>query len=144
MSGSHHATSPSIEIDAGVRAWYASCRCCLSDAHPDVVTVLDAERDAANAPRADAGICETAEAEEPKKEATTMAKTLDPVCDMIVDLDEQRGKGLTTDHAGKTYAFCGPGCKRVFDKEPAKYAAKVAEWERSGGATAGGQGEHGH
>ena len=32
------------EIDAGMRAWYASCRCCLSDAHPSIVEALDKER----------------------------------------------------------------------------------------------------
>ena len=130
MSGSHHAApAGSVEIDAGVRAWYASCRCCLSDAHPDVVAVLDAERDAAKAPRADAGICEVAEGETTKAEVTTMAKILDPVCDMIVDVDEQRGHGLVSEQEGKTYAFCGPGCKRAFDKDPAKYMGKVAQWE---------------
>jgi YHS domain-containing protein len=30
-------------IDAGMRAWYSSCRCCLSDAHPSVVEALDKE-----------------------------------------------------------------------------------------------------
>lgn len=34
-------------IDDGMRRWYASCRCCLSDAYPAVVAQLDAERDAA-------------------------------------------------------------------------------------------------
>src|SRR5258708_10857476 len=38
-----------VVIDDGIRRWYASCRCCLSDAHPDVVAQLDAERDAAAA-----------------------------------------------------------------------------------------------
>jgi YHS domain-containing protein len=36
-------------IDAGMRAWYASCRCCLSDAHPQVVEILDKERATAEA-----------------------------------------------------------------------------------------------
>jgi len=31
-------------IDAGMRDWYNSCRCCLSDAHPEVVKILDAEK----------------------------------------------------------------------------------------------------
>ena len=30
-------------IDDGMRRWYASCRCCLSDAYPDIVATLDAE-----------------------------------------------------------------------------------------------------
>ena len=49
-------------IDAGVRAWYASCRCCLSDAYPQVVEVLDRERALGQHEPAEAGICETAEA----------------------------------------------------------------------------------
>jgi YHS domain-containing protein len=36
-------------IDDGMRRWYASCRCCLSDAYPAIVAQLDAERDAAAA-----------------------------------------------------------------------------------------------
>jgi YHS domain-containing protein len=39
-----HATSGEMPvIDAGMRAWYSSCRCCLSDAHPSVVEALDKE-----------------------------------------------------------------------------------------------------
>lgn len=37
-------------IDAGIRAWYASCRCCLSEAHPTIAEALDAERAAAGHP----------------------------------------------------------------------------------------------
>jgi len=36
-------------VDEGMRRWYASCRCCLSDAYPAIVAQLDAERDAAAA-----------------------------------------------------------------------------------------------
>ncbi len=36
-------------VDDGMRRWYASCRCCLSDAYPAIVAQLDAERDAAAA-----------------------------------------------------------------------------------------------
>jgi len=50
------------EIDDGMRRWYRSCRCCLSDAYPVVVEALDAERERAKMPKADAGICETEEA----------------------------------------------------------------------------------
>jgi YHS domain-containing protein len=53
-------------IDAGIRAWYSSCRCCLSDAYPQVVEVLDKERATAHHAPPDAGICETAEAHEDK------------------------------------------------------------------------------
>ena len=51
-------------IDAGMRAWYSSCRCCLSGAHPRVVEALDKERAQMQAAPADAGICEIAEAHE--------------------------------------------------------------------------------
>jgi YHS domain-containing protein len=51
-----------IEIDAGMRLWYESCSCCLSDAHPEVKAALDAEREAQAAPPVDPGICEVAEA----------------------------------------------------------------------------------
>jgi YHS domain-containing protein len=40
-----HAHSDALPtIDAGMRAWYSSCRCCLSDAYPKVVEALDAEK----------------------------------------------------------------------------------------------------
>jgi Cu+-exporting ATPase len=51
-------------IDAGMRAWYESCSCCLSDAYPDVKAALDAERAANAEPAVPAGICEVAEATE--------------------------------------------------------------------------------
>ena len=50
-------------IDAGMREWYKSCRCCMHDAHPQIVDQLDAERAAIEAAPSDAGICENAEAE---------------------------------------------------------------------------------
>jgi YHS domain-containing protein len=59
-----HAHSDELPtIDAGMRSWYKSCRCCLSDAYPKVVETLDAERAAVGAAPVDGGICETAEAE---------------------------------------------------------------------------------
>ncbi len=59
-----HAHSDELPtIDAGMRAWYTSCRCCLSDAYPKVVETLDAERASLAVGPAEAGICETAEAE---------------------------------------------------------------------------------
>ncbi len=58
-----------------------------------------------------------------------MAQTLDPVCGMTVDGDSQKKAGLTSEVGGKTYAFCSPGCKRTFDKDPGSFTAKVAEWE---------------
>lgn len=52
-------------IDDGMRRWYESCSCCLSDAYPEVKAALDAERAAQAEPEVAAGICEVAEAEQP-------------------------------------------------------------------------------
>jgi len=51
-------------IDEGMRRWYESCSCCLSDAYPDIKAALDAERAAKTEAPVDAGICEVAEAQE--------------------------------------------------------------------------------
>lgn len=51
-------------IDEGMRLWYESCSCCLSDAFPDVKAALDAERAANARTPVDVGICEVAEAQE--------------------------------------------------------------------------------
>ena len=59
-----HGDEP-LMIDQGVREWYKSCRCCLSDAHPEVVEQLDAEKAAMGQSPSGAGICETAEAMSP-------------------------------------------------------------------------------
>lgn len=52
-------------IDEGMRRWYESCACCLSDAYPEIKAQLDAERAAAAGPPVDPGICEVAEAATP-------------------------------------------------------------------------------
>jgi Cu+-exporting ATPase len=38
------ATAGAPVIDEGMRRWYESCSCCLSDAYPAVKEALDAER----------------------------------------------------------------------------------------------------
>ena len=48
-----------------------------------------------------------------------MAK--DPVCGMEVDPKEAVGK---SEYRGGTYYFCGPGCKRDFDKSPGKFVGE--------------------
>lgn len=53
-----------------------------------------------------------------------MAMARDPVCGMQVDEQEARQKGLTSEHQGQTYYFCGPGCKREFDQNPQQYAGQ--------------------
>jgi YHS domain-containing protein len=45
----------------------------------------------------------------------------DPVCGMTVDIANARAAGLTSDHEGTTYYFCGKGCKLDFEEDPAKY-----------------------
>ena len=69
---SHHDAVPAggpagpIEIDAGMRLWYESCSCCLSDAHPEVKAAIDAEREGTSQAPSGPGICEVAEAETPE------------------------------------------------------------------------------
>ncbi len=43
---------------------------------------------------------------------------IDPVCKMEVDPNTAEWK---TEHNGRTYYFCAPGCKRSFEKDPQKY-----------------------
>jgi len=43
---------------------------------------------------------------------------VDPVCKM--DIDEKTAKWKST-YNGKEFFFCAPGCKKAFDKNPAKY-----------------------
>lgn len=43
---------------------------------------------------------------------------LDPVCLMEVDVETAR---FTLEHDGRTYGFCGPGCRREFLEDPAAY-----------------------
>lgn len=59
---------------------------------------------------------------------TPQDQILDPICDMVVSIPEQRPKGLTAIHDGREYAFCGPGCLRRFQASPASYVAKVSDW----------------
>lgn len=55
------AGSDAPQIDEGLRRWYASCRCCMHDALPEMVATLAVERKAAREPVAGPGICEVAE-----------------------------------------------------------------------------------
>jgi YHS domain-containing protein len=51
-----------------------------------------------------------------------MAKDL--VCGM--DVDEKTAKYKTT-YKGKTYYFCAPGCKYMFEEDPEKYIGGGSE-----------------
>lgn len=64
-SGVPSSTRDLQVIDEGMRRWYESCACCLSDAYPEIKAQLDAERVAAARPPVDPGICEVAEATAP-------------------------------------------------------------------------------
>ncbi len=59
---------------------------------------------------------EPAVMKESAKEVTRMAK--DPVCGMDVD---EKTAAAKSEHMGKTYYFCAPGCKKAFDENPSKY-----------------------
>ena len=54
-------------------------------------------------------------------ETRTIAANEDPVCGMTVDVEQARAKGLTIEHDGREYAFCGRGCMLDFRDDPAPY-----------------------
>jgi xanthine dehydrogenase accessory factor len=47
-----------------------------------------------------------------------MAEAVDPVCGMTVAVTESAESAV---HAGVTYYFCAPGCRRRFEADPAAY-----------------------
>ena len=51
-------------------------------------------------------------------------KILDPVCDMIVAIDEAREDGRTLEMDDREYAFCSPGCMKTFAKAPPELAGR--------------------
>jgi YHS domain-containing protein len=48
----------------------------------------------------------------------------DPVCQM--DVDEQTASVQST-YLVKTFYFCSPGCREVFDKDPGQYLPKETD-----------------
>ena len=54
-------------------------------------------------------------------EMAPMAK--DPVCGMEVNPEVATAQGLSSEHDGQTYYFCGKGCKLDFDEDPGKFFA---------------------
>jgi len=56
------------------------------------------------------------------------AKLLDPVCDMIVAVDDARENGLTLEMPDREYAFCSQGCMTTFAKAPQRFRSKVDAW----------------
>jgi YHS domain-containing protein len=57
-----------------------------------------------------------------------VSRIIDPVCDMIVDVEEARDKGLTIERPEREYAFCAQGCLLKFAKSPNTYIPKVEAW----------------
>jgi len=49
--------------------------------------------------------------------------TKDPVCGMSVD---EKKTPAMTQHNGKTYHFCSPGCRDTFTKSPEKFVDEKA------------------
>ncbi len=52
------------------------------------------------------------------------AAAKDPVCGMDVDQKRAMAAGRKSEYKGTTYYFCAEDCKKQFDAEPAKFAAK--------------------
>jgi RND family efflux transporter MFP subunit len=52
------------------------------------------------------------------------AATKDPVCGMDVDQKRAEAAGRTSKFRGTAYYFCSDSCKKDFDKDPGKFAAK--------------------
>jgi YHS domain-containing protein len=46
---------------------------------------------------------------------------IDPICKMQVN---EKTAQYKSEHKGKMYYFCAPGCKKKFDENPDKYAEK--------------------
>jgi YHS domain-containing protein len=51
----------------------------------------------------------------------SIAPDEDPVCGMHVEPEATRAKGLTIEHEGREYLFCGKGCFLEFKDDPARY-----------------------
>ncbi len=47
------------------------------------------------------------------------ATVKDPICGMMIDPEKAAG---SSKYEGQTYYFCGAGCKKSFDDDPAKHA----------------------
>jgi YHS domain-containing protein len=52
---------------------------------------------------------------------TSAAQATDPVCGMTVDITSASLAGLTSEHKGQPYYFCGRGCKLEFHDDPDRY-----------------------
>jgi YHS domain-containing protein len=52
---------------------------------------------------------------------TATSQATDPVCGMTVDPDVARAAGLTFEHNGIAYYFCGRGCMLEFRDDPERH-----------------------
>lgn len=59
----------------------------------------------------------------PEERSVQPEEALDPICEMTVEVATARH---TSEHGGETYYFCCPACKREFDEEPEKHAARIS------------------
>src|SRR5262249_54313320 len=50
--------------------------------------------------------------------APVLAEAVDPVCGMAVAV---AAGSLAAEHAGRTWYFCGPGCRQAFLDDPGRY-----------------------
>jgi xanthine dehydrogenase accessory factor len=64
------------------------------------------------------------EAQSPGPEPAVESVAIDPVCGMTVAVSPHT---LSYQHAGRTWYFCAPGCRRAFAEDPARYAAATPE-----------------
>jgi YHS domain-containing protein len=53
----------------------------------------------------------------------TAPMATDPVCGMQVSPEVAEAQGLTAEHEGKTYYFCGRGCLLDFQEDPGRILA---------------------
>lgn len=54
-------------------------------------------------------------------EQRTVGPSEDPVCGMVVDALDARGKGLVLRHGDREYVFCGKGCLLEFGDDPERH-----------------------
>jgi YHS domain-containing protein len=48
-------------------------------------------------------------------------ETTDPVCGMTINQEVASAAGLTAEHEGKIYYFCGRGCRLEFLDDPKRF-----------------------
>ncbi len=59
--------------------------------------------------------------------AHASAREIDPVCGMMVGIEEVRADGRTMEHQDRTYGFSSKGCLVEFRESPGSYAEDLFE-----------------